>query len=62
MMQLVQIGVPRQKTILDLIMEMSERQANEIQRLKNEARERARYSRRHSRQQSWAKQSNSSSS
>ncbi len=37
MMQLVQIGVARQKTIMDFIQEMSERQSYEIEQLKRDA-------------------------
>jgi len=41
MMQLIQIGVPQQKTVLDMIMEISERQWHEIEQLKSSARDRA---------------------
>ncbi len=40
-MELVQIGVTRQKTILQFIHEMSERQSYEIQQLKRSAYARA---------------------
>jgi hypothetical protein len=40
-MQLVQIGVTKQKTIMDLIQEMSASQFSEIERLKADARSRA---------------------
>ena len=40
-MQLIQIGVPQQKTVLDMIMELSERQWHEIEQLKVSARNRA---------------------
>ena len=40
-MQLLQIGVPQQKTVLDLIMELSERQWQELEQLKRSARDRA---------------------
>jgi len=40
-MQLIQIGVTKQKTILDLIQEMSASQFSEIERLKADARSRA---------------------
>src|SRR5271166_785781 len=40
-MQLIQIGAPRQKTVLDLVMEMAERQFAEIEQLKTTARTRA---------------------
>lgn len=39
-MQLVQIGVVRQKTVLDMIQEMAERQFAEIQQLKTAAQNR----------------------
>jgi len=41
-MQLVQIGEVRQKTILDLVMEMAARQAAEIEQLKTAAQSRSR--------------------
>jgi hypothetical protein len=41
MMQLTQIGVPQQKTVLDMILEFSERQWQEIEQLKRSARDRA---------------------
>jgi hypothetical protein len=40
-MQLLQIGVPQRKTILDFIHELSERQAHEMEELKRSAIERA---------------------
>jgi hypothetical protein len=40
-MQLVQIGEVRQKTVLDLVMEMAARQFAEIEQLKNAAQRRA---------------------
>jgi hypothetical protein len=40
-MQLVQIGVTKQKTILDLIQEMAANQFSEIEQLKAAARSRA---------------------
>jgi len=40
-MQLIQIGAPRQKTVLDLVMEMAERQFAEIEQLKTKALTRA---------------------
>ncbi len=40
-MQLIQIGVTKQKTILDLIQEMAASQYSEIERLKAAARARA---------------------
>jgi hypothetical protein len=40
-MQLIHIGAPRQKTVLDLVMEMAERQFAEIEQLKTVARSRA---------------------
>jgi hypothetical protein len=40
-MQFIQIGVPQQKTVLDMIMELSERQWHEIEQLKRSARGRA---------------------
>jgi hypothetical protein len=40
-MELVQIGVTRQKTVLQLIYELSERQSYEIEQLKRSAYERA---------------------
>jgi hypothetical protein len=41
MMQLVQIGETRQKTVLELIQELSERQSYEIEELKRSAYARA---------------------
>ena len=41
MMQLVQIGETRQKTVLELINELAERQSYEIQQLKRSAYARA---------------------
>lgn len=61
-MQLIQIGAPRQKTILDLIREMSERQAYEIEQLKRAACERARRKHRQSKQRFRSRQSDGSSS
>ena len=40
-MELVQIGVTRQKTVLQLIYELSEKQSYEIEQLKRSAFERA---------------------
>jgi hypothetical protein len=40
-MQLVQIGVPQQKTVFDMIMQLSDRQWHEIEQLKRSARDRA---------------------
>jgi hypothetical protein len=40
-MQLIQIGVTKQKTIMDLIQEMAASQFSEIERLKADARSRA---------------------
>jgi hypothetical protein len=40
-MQLIQIGEVRQKTVLDMIQEMSDRQAAEIEQLKVSALKRA---------------------
>lgn len=40
-MELIQIGVTRQKTVLQFIYEMSERQSFEIQQLKRSAHARA---------------------
>ena len=40
-MQLVQIGVARQKTVLDMVQELAERQSFEIQQLKRFALDRA---------------------
>jgi len=40
-MQLIQIGEVKQKTILDLIQEMADRQFSEIEQLKASARSRA---------------------
>lgn len=61
-MQLVQIGAPRQKTILDLIRDMSERQAYEIEQLKHIAYERARRKHQQSKQRSRSRQHSCSSS
>jgi len=44
-MQLIQIGAPRQKTVLDLVMEMAERQFSEIEQLKTTAQSRAKRTR-----------------
>jgi hypothetical protein len=44
-MQLVQIGEVRQKTVLDLVMEMAARQLAEIEQLKTAAQSRASRSR-----------------
>jgi hypothetical protein len=41
-MQLIQIGEVRQKTILDLVMEMADRQLTEIEQLKTAAQNRPR--------------------
>jgi hypothetical protein len=40
-MTLIQIGVTRQKTVLEYIQELSDRQSSEIQQLKQSALERA---------------------
>jgi hypothetical protein len=44
-MQLIQIGEIRQKTILDLVMEMADRQLAEIEQLKTAAQNRSRRTR-----------------
>ncbi len=44
-MQLIQIGEVRQKTVLDMIHEMAERQAAEIEQLKSAALNRTRVTR-----------------
>jgi hypothetical protein len=44
-MQLIQIGEVRQKTILDLVMEMAARQFAEVEQLKTAAQDRASRSR-----------------
>jgi hypothetical protein len=41
-MELIQIGAPRQKTVLDLVKEMAERQFSEIEQLKTAAQSRTR--------------------
>ena len=41
LMTLIQIGVTRQKTVLEYIQELSDRQSSEIQQLKQSALERA---------------------
>ncbi len=48
-MQLIQIGEVRQKTVLDMIREMADRQAAEIEQLKSAALNRARVTRRRQR-------------
>ena len=60
-MQLVQIGVTRQKTLMDLIQELSERQSYEIQQLKRSALARAERTRHRARKSSHKTQRNSSS-
>ncbi len=48
-MQLIQIGEAKQKTVLDLVLEMAERQAAEIEQLKRATLAAARQDRQHAR-------------
>jgi hypothetical protein len=61
-MQLIQIGAQPQKTVLDFIHEMSERQSYEIEQLKRSACARAERRRNRAKRVSHSKQGSSSSS